>query len=151
MNGCTCTTASLHIGLIAVVERLSIRHVIQSALNPLAAAQSLTAQSPQVQEHAHKCMEQFAQFRNMEGIFTKEMVVLGAESMAPSQWWGLYGCHFPQIQAVARTVLMQPVSACAAERNWSVYGQIKTAARNSMQHHVADLRVYCHETLHYKR
>ena len=49
---------------------------------------------------------------------------------------------------------MQPVSACAAERNWSVIVGIytdKTAAHNSMQHHVADLRVYCHETMHYKR
>jgi hypothetical protein len=43
-------------GLIAVIERLSVRHVIQNALDPLSAADSLTVQSPQVQEHAHTCM-----------------------------------------------------------------------------------------------
>ena len=43
-----------------LVEHLTTQYCGQSALDPLAAAQSLTAQSPQVQEHAHKCMEQFA-------------------------------------------------------------------------------------------
>lgn len=50
---------------------------------------------------------------------------------------------------MARTVLMQPASACAAERNWSIYGQIKSSARNRMQHDVADKLVFCHESLHY--
>ena len=40
------------------------------------------------------------------------------------------------------------VCASAAERNWSVYGQIKTASRGTMGHAVADKRVYCHEALH---
>ena len=48
-------------------------------------------------------------------------------------------------------MLTQPSSASAAERNWSVYGQIKTPARNRMQHATADKRVYCHETLHYQK
>ena len=62
-------------GLIAVVERLSIRYLIQHAVNPLEAATSLTVDSPQVQEHAHECMVQFARFRAKEGIFTKELEV----------------------------------------------------------------------------
>ena len=47
-------------------------------------------------------------------------------------------------------MLAQPVCASAAERNWSVYGAIKTAARGQMGHAVADKRVYCHEALHLK-
>ena len=58
------------------------------------------------------------------------------------------------ISAVARRVLAQPVCASAAERNWSVYGAIKTTARGQMGHAVAaDKRVYCHarvEALHLK-
>ena len=47
-------------------------------------------------------------------------------------------------------VLAQPVCASAAERNWSVYGAIKTTARGTMGHAVADKRVYCHEAHHLK-
>ena len=45
-------------------------------------------------------------------------------------------------------MLVQPVCASAAERNWSVYGAIKTAARSRMGHTVADKLVHCHEALH---
>ena len=56
----------------------------------------------------------------------------------------------PELQVVAITVLSQPCSASAAERNWSVYGQIKSAARKRMQHLVADKLVFCHESPHYQ-
>ena len=36
------------------------------------------------------------------------------------------------------------------QRNWSVYGAVKTAARGTMGHAVADKLVYCHEALHLK-
>lgn len=136
-------------GLIEVVERLSLRTIIQRAVDPAAAAATLSIDSPQVQDHASLVMEHFASFRAQEGIFTRGMVINGAKTMAPSKWWRTYGAHMPELQAVAISVLTQPCSASAAERNWSVYGQIKSAARNRMQHQVADKRVYCHETLHY--
>jgi hypothetical protein len=40
------------------------------------------------------------------------------------------------------------VCASAAERNWSIYGAVKTKARSSMSHEVGDKLVYCHEALH---
>ena len=49
---------------------------------------------------------------------------------------------------VARRVLAQPVCASAAERNWSVYGKIKTEQRSRLGHAVADKLVYAHEALH---
>ena len=45
-------------------------------------------------------------------------------------------------------MLAQSVSASAAERNWSVYGQIMTPARSRMKHERGDKLVYCHEALH---
>ena len=52
------------------------------------------------------------------------------------------------LASVARRVLAQPVCASAAERNWSVYGQIKTTARASMGHATGDKLVFMHESLH---
>ena len=54
------------------------------------------------------------------------------------------------IASTSRSVLGQPVCASAVERNWSVYGQIKTTTRSRMGHTVSDKRVYCHEALHLK-
>ena len=42
------------------------------------------------------------------------------------------------------------VCASAAERNWSVYGRVKTKERARMGHETGDMRVYCHEALHMK-
>jgi hypothetical protein len=49
---------------------------------------------------------------------------------------------------VAKRVLAQPTCASAAERNWSVYGQIKNPQSSRRNHSNADKRVFCHETLH---
>jgi hypothetical protein len=45
----------------------------------------------------------------------------------------------------------QVVCASAAERNWSIYGQIKTQKRSRMGHEVGDKLVYCHEALHLRQ
>ena len=42
------------------------------------------------------------------------------------------------------------VSASAAERNWSIYGQIKSERRTGLDHTKSDKLVYCHEALHLK-
>ena len=70
---------------------------------------------------------------------------LGAQTMAPAKWWATYGKHLPLLASVAQRVLAQPVRASAAERNWSVYGRVKTDVRRRMGHAVADKLVYCHE------
>ena len=42
------------------------------------------------------------------------------------------------------------VCASAAERNWSVYGQIKNEKRHVLSHATGDKLVYCEEALHLK-
>ena len=49
---------------------------------------------------------------------------------------------------IAPKVLAQAAAASAAERNWSVYGQIQTAPKARMRHKTADKLVYCHEAMH---
>lgn len=45
-------------------------------------------------------------------------------------------------------MLDQVVSASTAERNWSIYGQIKPKHMSHLGHASADKRVYCHEAIH---
>ena len=78
------------------------------------------------------------------------LVVDCAHSMPPSPSWTAFGGHMPELQAVACSVLMQPLLASACERNRLVHGQIKSLAWNCMQHVVADKRVYCHQALHFQ-
>ena len=60
----------------------------------------------------------------------------------------MYGQHLPLLSHFAPIVLAQPAAASAAERNWSVYGQIHTSNKSRMSHRTADKLVYCHEALH---
>ena len=106
--------------------------------------------NPKVTERVAEAERELSVYRERDGVFTKASVILNAKQMAPSEWWGLYGKHLPILSGVATKVLSQTVCASAAERNWSVYGAIKTTARGQMGHAVADKRVYCHEALHLK-
>eukprot|EP00966_Prymnesium_polylepis_P266806 6163540-Prymnesium_polylepis.1 len=71
--------------------------------------------------------------------------------MTPEKWWDTYGGNMPILQKVATTVLAQVVSASGAERNWSVYGRIKSKERSRMDHKKSDKLVYCHEALHLRQ
>ena len=75
-------------------------------------------------------------------------MVANAKVMAPAAWWSLYYQHLPILSGVAKSVLAQVVCASSAERNWSIYGQIKTKERSGMGHATGDKLVYCHEALH---
>ena len=101
-----------------------------------------------VQHLAGDAMMQMAAYQGKQGIFGKALVQRHAREMQPAQWWGQYGMATPIIASVACSVLSQPVCASAAERNWSIYGSIKTDKRTRLGHAVADRLVYCHEALH---
>jgi hypothetical protein len=42
--------------------------------------------------------------------------------------------------------LIQPSAASAAERNWSIYGNIKSRGKNQMKHETGDKLVYLYES-----
>ena len=73
---------------------------------------------------------------------------MNASQMTPAQRWSQnsqYGKHCPILSSIAPRELAQPGSASAAERNWSIYGQIRAATpanRSIMGHAVADKLVY---------
>ena len=135
-------------GLMTVVERISLRDEIEASANPTAAAKTLKVESDEVQARIAKTMMELATYQKRDGVFSKPYVIANAKEMPPATWWAMYGKHLPHLSSVARRVLAQTVCASAAERNWSVYGQIKTTARSRMSHAIGDKLVYCHEALH---
>lgn len=136
-------------GFVIVVERLSLWLEIRSSSDVQKAMTELTTSSPSVVSRISRAMQQYSRVRAQEGALSKPYVIQGAREMAPSMWWSTYCVHLPDIKQIAVAVLQQPAAAGAAERNWSVYGSIKSDRRARMKHAVADKRVFCHETLHY--
>jgi hypothetical protein len=111
------------------------------------AAKDLTTDSDSVQKDVAVAMTELATYQGRGGVFGKAFVKANAKTMAPSMWWEQYGKGTPNLTAVACSVLAQPVCASAAERNWSIYGSIKTDKRSRLKHETADKLVYCHEAL----
>eukprot|EP00965_Chrysotila_dentata_P202070 6180919-Pleurochrysis_carterae.AAC.1 len=68
--------------------------------------------------------------------------------MTPSTWWAMDGKHLPHLSKIAQCVFSQPVSASAAERNWSIYSNIKSKTRNCLGPEVADKLICAHKALH---
>ena len=87
-------------------------------------------------------------YQRREGVFSRASVLDNAKTMEPAAWWSTYGRHLPLLSAYAPRILAQPPAASQAERNWSVYGQIRSQHRSRMQHATADKLVYAHEALH---
>ena len=105
--------------------------------------------NPKVTERVAEAERELSVYRERDGVFTKASVILNAKQMAPSEWWGLYGKHLPILSGVATKVLSQTVCASAAERNWSIYGRIKSKERAQLGHAKSDKLVYCHDCLLY--
>jgi hypothetical protein len=137
-------------GLINVVEKICYRDVLAEAEDPNEARKTITMDNAVVQTRVEKTMEELATYQQREGVFTKLFVINNAKTMPPATWWAMYCKHLAFLSSVARRVLAQPCCASAAERNWSIYGQIKTKERSRMGHAKSDKLVYCHEALHLK-
>jgi hypothetical protein len=108
---------------MTVLERMCLRDAIMSAPDPEAAITSVTASSPHVVSMVAQVEREFAIYQRREGVFSVRR------------------CLPPRI-------LAQPCAASAAERNWSIYGQVRSEQRSRMKHAVADKLVYAHEALH---
>jgi hypothetical protein len=59
--------------------------------------------------------------------------VITASVKRRRKWWAATGATvYPIIAAAAERLLAMPVTTCAAERNWSVWGQVYTKLRNRL-------------------
>ncbi|KAL1523115.1 hypothetical protein AB1Y20_018072 [Prymnesium parvum] len=137
-------------GLITVTERLALRDELYSRTEQGKSSDGTTINSAEVQARLSKTMLQLGSYQSRQGHFNKDFVINNAKVQPPAEWWNTYGQSISSLASVARCVLNQPVSASAAERNWSVYGKIKSENRTRLRHHKSDKLVYCHEALHLK-
>ena len=129
-------TEEVQNALIAVTERNVLRLKVAELLRAgsLQDAKELTTDSDSVQEGVSTAMTELAKYQGREGVFGKAFVQANAKTFAPSKWWEQYGKGTPNLASVACSVLAQPVCASAAERNWSIYGSIKTDKRTRLKH-----------------
>jgi len=135
-------------GLMTVLERMALRDVIMLSADPFDAINNVTTSSPEVVSRVAQAEREFAVYQRREGVFSRASVLANAKTMEPAAWWSTYGRHLPLLSAWAPRILAQPCAASAAERNWSVYGQIRSAHKARMKHGTADMLVYAHEALH---
>ena len=108
---------------------------------------TITTNHPDVVSRVAQAEREFAIYQSRQGVFSRGSVLANAKSKEPAVWWSTYGHHLPLLSAYAPRILDQPVAASYAERNWSVYGQIRSAQRSRMKHAVADKLVYAFEAL----
>ncbi|KAL1499294.1 hypothetical protein AB1Y20_011502 [Prymnesium parvum] len=141
-------------GLFLVFERLCIRDVmlqknvdVSSAEKIKEAACLYTGSHNAVIKRVAQVEREFALYQQGQSPFNSSSAKYNATLMTPASWWELYGAHVPMLQGIAKRVLAQVASAFAAERNWSVYGQVKSERKLRLTHGHADARVYCHEAL----
>lgn len=141
-------------GLFLVMERMCIRDVMMELKMDVSTLENLTKATREVNRNHPKVLSrvaqgerEFALYKRGAAPFNKPTVKVNATKMEPYAFWELYGQQVPIIQSVAQRVLAQVTSAFSAERNWSVYGDIKNSKRVALGHARADARVYCHEAI----
>ena len=78
---------------------------------------------------------------------SQEAVLINAKRMPGAEFWAMHLPHLPIACRVAKIVLSKGASASQAERNWKIYGRIKTPARARMSHAKADKRVFLYQHL----
>lgn len=134
-------------GVMEMIERICLRKAILESSDPSKARDELTVDSPVVVSEVAACEVELSTFTQGLGIFSKEKVRVNAKILAPAAWWEQYCKHLPRLSFVAKSVLAQVVNSSAAERNWSIYGRVKSKNRATMGHSKSDKAVYCHEAI----
>jgi hypothetical protein len=71
-----------------------------------------------------KALQQLAQFRNQEGLFSKPSIQAAMRVMLGWKFWQQWGQQVPELQTVGVTVLSQCSATSVCERNWSIYNFI---------------------------
>ena len=82
---------------------------------------------------------------------SKAHVKLNMKRMPAGEFWALHLGHLRTACPIAKVILSQGACASQAERNWKIYGRIKTPARAALSHEKADKRVFLYNALQQER
>ncbi|KAL0213498.1 hypothetical protein RCL1_007124 [Eukaryota sp. TZLM3-RCL] len=96
------------------------------------------------EEYEAACNE-FVRFRRQFQLPPKAVEL--KETMSGSNWWQMFGHHFPVLKKVAVKLLSQVSTSSAAERNWSVLKFIHCPRRNRLTVDRARKLIYVYENL----
>lgn len=81
-------------------------------------------------------------YKLKQGLFGREIAERQRKTIAPAQWWRMYGHSAPNLQQLAIKILGLTCSASGCERNWSVFEQIHSKKRNRLEHQKLNDLVY---------
>lgn len=85
-----------------------------------------------------KVNAQLVNYRNSNGIFSRDYIMAAAADMPAHHWWDAHGSSVPELQSVACMILAQPGSSSICERINSEFAFVKDRRRNRLSHERAD-------------
>ncbi|XP_050064712.1 uncharacterized protein LOC126553609 [Aphis gossypii] len=97
-----------------------------------------------------KVMNDFAQFKVKEGIFSNSYIWDACvESIKPMVWWNAF-CSPTELSKLASKILSLPATSAACERTFSTYKDIHSSKRNRLTNSRAGKIVYVKHNLKLK-
>ncbi|XP_057418793.1 uncharacterized protein LOC130713003 [Lotus japonicus] len=81
-----------------------------------------------------KILTELPIYKSGGGMFGSKFAIEQRGTIAPAQWWRMYGQSTPNLTKLAIKILSLTCSASGCERNWSVFEQIHTKKRNKLEH-----------------
>jgi hypothetical protein len=92
-------------------------------------------------------LEQYATFRDKQGIFSDPAVQAMSRTTPAAEWWNVCGGSVKELRHVAVRVLSKNSSASASERNWSAFQAVQTPKRTRLEPTTLNSLVYLRSNL----
>ncbi|WJX83158.1 hypothetical protein P8452_65836 [Trifolium repens] len=77
---------------------------------------------------------QLGVYKSAGGLFGIRGAIRQRATLAPAEWWRMYGSEVPDLQLLAIKVLGLTCSASGCERNWSTFEHIHSEKRSRLEH-----------------
>ncbi|WJX13344.1 hypothetical protein P8452_03742 [Trifolium repens] len=77
---------------------------------------------------------QLGVYKSAGGLFGIRGAIRQRATLAPAEWWRMYGSEVPDLQLLAIKVLGLTCSASRCERNWSTFEHIHSEKRSRLEH-----------------
>ncbi|XP_057443963.1 uncharacterized protein LOC130736134 [Lotus japonicus] len=80
----------------------------------------------------HKIHNQIPLFQKSHSLFGDANAKSSRKTMAPADWWSMYGDGCPELKNFAIRILSLTCSSSGCERNWSAFEMVHTKRRNRL-------------------
>ncbi|KAK4259931.1 hypothetical protein QN277_006209 [Acacia crassicarpa] len=86
------------------------------------------------EEEEDKIIDELSLYKRAGGNFSIRSAIRQRTTVAPAEWWRLYGASTPSLQKLAIKVLSLTCSASGCERSWSTFEHIHSKKRSKLEH-----------------